>query len=157
MGGAARGDFSQFEGLPVYVVRSTFGGAEGYGNEGSNGGGIRSLGVSWSIFNSVFSHNRATGNGGNPSEPGTPGGGSGGAIDNDGNAMTLSLCGMVTERNEVVQHGSAIFFVSNDHTGDIRIERSRITENVGGTWYPILPQISCHDDTPIEVIDSIVE
>ena len=61
------------------------------------------------------------------------------------------------ERNEVVQHGSAIFFGSNDHSGDIRIERSRITENVGGSWCPILPQISCHDDTPIEVIDSIIE
>jgi hypothetical protein len=157
VGGASLRVFSQFEGLPVYVVRSTFGGAEGYGNEGSNGGGISSIGVSWSIFNSVFSHNRAIGNGGNPSEPGTPGGGSGGAIYNDGNAMTLSLCGTVIEQNEVVQHGSAIFFVSNDHTGDIRIDRSRITENVGGTWYPILPQISCHDDTPIEVIDSVVE
>ncbi len=157
VGGASLRVFSQFENLPVYVVRSTFGGAEGYGNEGSNGGGISSIGVSWSIFNSLFSHNRAIGNGGNPSEPGTPGGGSGGAIYNDGNTMTLSLCGTVIEQNEVVQHGSAIFFLSNDHTGNIRIERSRITENVGGTWYPILPQISCHDDTPIEVIDSIVE
>jgi len=37
--------------------------------------------------------------------------------------------------------------VSNDHSGDIRIDRSVITNNVGGSWYPTYPQISNHDDT----------
>jgi len=46
--------------------------------------------VSWSIYNSLFSHNQAIGNGGNPAESGTLGGGSGGAIYNDGNTMTLA-------------------------------------------------------------------
>jgi hypothetical protein len=27
----------------------------------------------------------------------------------------------------------------------------------GGSWYPTYPQISNHDDTPIEVIDSVIE
>lgn len=63
-------------------------------------------------------------------------GGSGGAIYNDGNTMTLSLCGVRIQHNEVVQHGSAIFFVSNDHSGDIAITDSTITDNVGGSWYP---------------------
>lgn len=157
VGGAAIRVFSQYEGLPVYVVNSTFGGAEGFGNTCSNGGGISSIGVSWTILNSVFSHNRAIGRGGNPAMAGTPGGGSGGAIYNDGNTMTLSICGTSIQHNEVVQHGSAIFFVSNDHSGDIRIERSTITDNVGGSWYPTYPQISNHDDTPIEVIDSTIE
>lgn len=157
VGGAAVRAFSQYQGLPVYVVNTTFGGEEGYGNTGANGGGISSIGVSWTILNSVFSHNRAIGMGGNPAMSGTPGGGSGGAIYNDGNTMTLSICGTRIQHNEVVQHGSAIFFVSNDHSGDIRIDRSTITENVGGSWYPTYPQISGHDDTPIVVTDSIIE
>jgi hypothetical protein len=157
VGGAGVRVFDQFEDQPVYVVNSTFGGAEGYGNTCSNGGGISSIGVSWSIYNSLFSHNHAIGNGGNPPQDGSPGGGSGGAIYNDGNTMTLSLCGVAITDNEVVQHGSAIFFVSNDHTGDIRIDRSVITRNLGGSWYTQYPQISAHDDTPIVVTDSTIE
>ncbi|WP_437754860.1 hypothetical protein [Sorangium sp. So ce1389] len=157
LGGAGIRAFMQYEGLPLYVVNSTFGGAEGYGNACANGGGISSIGVSWTVINSLFSHNRALGNGGNPAEAGTPGGGSGGAIYNDGNTMTLTLCGTRIERNEVNAYGSAIFFVSNDHTGNIVIDRSVITGNVGGSWYPTYPQISNHDDTPISVTDSTIE
>ncbi len=157
VGGAAVRAFSQFDGQPVYVVDSTFGGGEGYGNTCSNGGGISSIGVSWNVLNSVFSHNHAIGNGGNPAMGGTPGGGSGGAIYNDGNEMTLSLCGTLVTDNEVVQHGSAIFFVSNNHTGDVHIDRSTITRNTGGSWYTQYPMISAHDDTPIVVVDSTIE
>lgn len=156
-GGAAVRALSQYDGLPIYVVNSTFGGQDGYGNEGANGGALSSIGQSWTILNSLFTHNRAIGRGGNPAMPGTPGGGSGGAIYNDGNAMTLSLCGTKIERNEAVQHGSAIIFVSNDHTGNIVIDRSVIRGNVGGSWYPTYPQISNHDDTPIVVTDSVIE
>jgi hypothetical protein len=157
VGGAGIRVFDQYEDQPVYVVNTTFGGADGFGNTCSNGGGISSIGVSWSIYNSLFSYNHAVGAGGNPAENGTPGGGSGGAIYNDGNTMTLSLCGTSIHHNDVVQHGSAIFFVTNDHSGDIRIEQSVIRKNVGGSWYPTYPQISNHDDTPIVVIDSIIE
>lgn len=45
-GGAAVRVFSQYLGLPVYVVRTTFGGSEGTGNVCSNGGGLSSIGVS---------------------------------------------------------------------------------------------------------------
>lgn len=157
VGGAAIRVFSQYEGLPVYVVQSTFGGVDGFGNVCSNGGGISSIGVSWTVINSLFSHNRAIGVGGNPAQDGTPGGGSGGAIYNDGNTMTLSLCGTRIEHNEVQTHGSAIFFVSNDRSGDVRIDQSVITDNVGGTWYPTYPQISGHEETPIVVSDSTIE
>jgi hypothetical protein len=157
VGGAAVRAFDQSGDLPIWVVHSTFGGAEGYGNTCSNGGGISSIGVSWSIYNSLFSHNRAIGWGGNPAEAGTPGGGSGGAIYNDGNDMTLSLCGVAITANEVESYGSAIFFVSNDHTGDIAIDASVITGNLGGSWYPAYPQISAHDDTPIVVTNSTIE
>jgi hypothetical protein len=157
VGGAGIRVFDQYNDAPVYVVDSTFGGAPGFGNTCSNGGGLSSIGVSWTIINSLFSYNRAIGNGGNPAEAGTPGGGSGGAIYNDGNTMTLSLCGCRIEYNEVNAYGSAIFFVSNDHTGNIRIDRSVITNNIGGSWYPTYPQISNHSDTPIEVTDSVIE
>jgi hypothetical protein len=157
VGGGAIRVFSQFENQPVYLVNCTFGGAEGYGNRGANGGAISSIGVSWTIINCLFTHNEALGIGGNPRQAGTPGGGSGGAIYNDGNTMTLQVLGTKIEYNKVNTHGSAIFFVTNDHTGNIRIDRSVIRNNIGGTWYPVYPQISMHDDTQIEVTNSTIE
>ena len=157
VGGGAIRVFSQYNNLPVYITNCTFGGADGYGNIGSNGGGISSIGVSWTIINSLFSHNKAIGNGGNPSQTGTPGGGSGGAIYNDGNTMTLSIYGTRIEENEVNAYGSSIFFVSNDHSGNIVIDNSTIQNNIGGSWYPIYPSISMHSDTPINVINSTIE
>ncbi|MBN2573550.1 MAG: hypothetical protein JXP73_03210 [Deltaproteobacteria bacterium] len=157
VGGGAIRVFSQYQNLPVYVVNSTFGGAEGMGNVGSNGGALSSIGVSWTVLNTLISYNRAIGNGGNPAEPGSPGGGSGGGIYNDGTKMTLRLCGVRMEQNQVNAFGSAIFFVSNDHTGNIVIDTSVITNNIGGSWYPTYPQISNHDDTPITVTDSTIQ
>ena len=157
VGGGAIRVFSQYNGLPVYIVNCTFGGAEGYGNVGSNGGGISSIGVSWTVINSLFSHNRAIGYGANPAQSGTPGGGSGGAIYNDGNTMSLTILGTLIEQNEVNAHGSAIFFVTNDHSGDIRIDQSTIRNNIGGSWYPVYPGISMHSDTVVVVTDSIIE
>jgi hypothetical protein len=157
VGGGAIRAFQQYSSLPIYVVNSTFGGADGSGNVGSNGGGISSIGVSWTILNSLFSYNHAIGNGGNPAQSGTPGGGSGGAIYNDGNTMTLSLCGTRIEYNKVNAYGSAIFFVTNDHTGNMTIDSCTITNNIGGTWYPKYPQISNHDDTPIKVTNSTIQ
>jgi hypothetical protein len=156
VGGGAIRVFSQFSGLPVYVVNSTFGGRDGYGNVGANGGALSSIGVSWSIYNCLFSYNRAIGNGGNPAQAGTPGGGSGGAIYNDGNTMTLALYGTLIEHNQVNAFGSAIFFVTNDHTGNLRIEDSVIRLNTGGSWYT-LPGISMHSDTPRQIINSILQ
>lgn len=156
VGGGGVRVFDQFDDQPVFAVNTTFGGAEGFGNTCANGGGVSSIGVSWTFLNSLFSFNHAIGNGGNPAQDGTPGGGSGGAIYNDGNRMTLRLCGTRLESNDVVQHGSAIFFVSNDHSGDVHIDRGHITNNVGGSWYPTYPQISGHEDTPIDVTNSVI-
>ena len=156
VGGAAIRVFSQYQGLPVYVVRSTFGGAADYGNIGANGGGISSIGVSWSIYNSLFSYNKAIGSGGNPAQAGTPGGGSGGAIYNDGNTMTLALYGTLIEHNEVNAYGSAIFFVSNNHTGTLHIEDSVLRNNIGGSWYT-LPGISMFSDTIQQIINSTIQ
>lgn len=157
VGGGAIRVFDQYNDLPVYLVNCTFGGANGYGNSGSNGGAISSIGVSWTIINSLFSHNKAVGNGGNPAQAGTPGGGSGGAIYNDGKKMTLTILGSKITQNQVNAYGSAIFFVSNDHTGNIRIDRSVITNNIGGSWYPKYQGISMHTDTDIQVTNSTIE
>lgn len=157
VGGGAIRLFSQYNNLPVFITNCTFGGAEGFGNQGSNGGAISSIMVSWTITNSLFSHNKAVGNGGNPAKAGTPGGGSGGAIYNDGNKMTLTILGSVIEKNEVNAFGSGIFFVSNDYTGNIKIDQSTIKNNIGGSWYPKYKGISMHDNTPVEVTNSTLE
>jgi hypothetical protein len=157
VGGAGIRAFQQYNNLPVYVVNSTFGGADGMGNTCSNGGGISSIGVSWTILNSLFSYNHAIGNGGNPATTGTPGGGSGGAIYNDGDTMKLSLCGTRIEYNDVKAFGSAIFFVSNDNTGSIVIDSSVITNNIGGSWYPTYPQISNQPAKAITVTNSTIQ
>ena len=157
VGGGAIRVFDQYEDRPVFLVNTTFGGEHGLGNSCSNGGAISSIGVSWTILNSLFRYNTATGEGANPRRDGTPGGGSGGAIYNDGNTMTLSICGTAIEENEVNEHGSAIFFVTNDRSGDLHIARSVIRNNRGGSWY-VLPGISMHEDTEHTVDDaSIVE
>lgn len=134
VGGAAIRVFSQYDNQPVYIVDSVFGGAEGLGNSCSNGGGISSIGVSYSVINSLFSHNSAIGYGANPSRPGTPGGGSGGAIYNDGNTFGLSLCGTAIHDNTSVEGGSAIFFVSNDRSGSMHIENSALWNNPKGRF-----------------------
>ena len=129
IGGGAIRVLSQYQGLPVYVTNSTFGGASGQGNSCSNGGALSSIGVSWVVLNSVLSFNTAIGNGANPSRSGTPGGGSGGAIYNDGNTFTLRVAGSIIEDNHANEGGGAIFFVSNDRTGTLRIEGSTLARN----------------------------
>lgn len=129
VGGAAVRTLSQYNNLPVYVVNSTFGGRTDLANVCSNGGGLSSIGVSYTVLNSLFSHNRAVGNGANPAKAGTPGGGSGGAIYNDGNTFTLSLCGVHIHNNTANEGGGAIFFVSNDRSGKLIIQDSLLENN----------------------------
>jgi hypothetical protein len=160
VGGGAIRVFSQYQNRPVYVVHSTFGGRDDLGNVGANGGAISSIGVSWTLINSLFTYNRAIGNGGNPSQSGTPGGGSGGGIYNDGNTMYLSVFGTCIEYNECNAYGPAIFFVSNNHNGTLEIQESVIRNNLNHSHHPweILPGISGHDDTTL-IVDgsSIIE
>lgn len=134
VGGAAVRVLSQYETRPVYVVNSTFGGAPELGNVCSNGGGLSSIGVSATVLNSLFSHNRAIGRGANPAQAGTPGGGSGGAIYNDGNTYTLSLCGTALRDNSANEGGGAIFFVSNDRSGTLVLRDSTLQRNPSGRF-----------------------
>jgi len=158
VGGAAIRVFSQYQGRPVYIVNSTFGGAEDYGNVCSNGGGLSSIGVSYTVINSLFTHNRAIGNGANPSRPGSPGGGSGGAIYNDGNTFTLKIIDTVIEDNHANEGGGAIFFVSNDRSGTLRIEDSTLRRNPSdGFETRGYPGIFYLGHGPPQVINSAIE
>jgi predicted outer membrane repeat protein len=124
IGGGAVRALSQYEDLPVYVVNSRF-----TANACSNGGALSSIGVSWTVLNSRFSANRAVGLGANPAQSGTSGGGSGGAIYNDGDQMTLSIGGSLFSGNHANEGGGAIFFVSDDRTGTMSIISSTLEHN----------------------------
>ncbi|WP_410810794.1 hypothetical protein [Micromonospora sp. 067-2] len=134
LGGAAIRVLSQYENRPVYVVGSTFGGSAGQGGSCSNGGALSSIGVSWVVLNSVLSHNEAIGSGANPAKSGSPGGGSGGAIYCDGNEFTVRVAGTVIENNKANEGGGAIFFVSNNRTGTMTIEKSTLRRNPSGKF-----------------------
>jgi predicted outer membrane repeat protein len=124
IGGGAVRALSQSHGLPVYVVASRFS-----ANVCSNGSGLSSIGVSWTVLNSRFLDNRAIGHGANPASSGTPGGGSGGAIYNDGDRMTLTIGGCLFTDNHANEGGGAIFFVSDDRTGTMSITHSTLEDN----------------------------
>lgn len=129
LGGAAVRVLSQFQGLPVYIVGSTFD-----GGICSNGGALSSIGVSWIVLNSVMRNNSAVGKGANPAVAGTPGGGSGGAIYTDGNLFTIKIAGTIIEDNKAAEGGGAIFFVSNNRTGTMSIESSTLQRNRSGQF-----------------------
>ncbi|MET8229510.1 hypothetical protein ABZS77_02390 [Micromonospora sp. NPDC005298] len=129
LGGAAVRVLSQHENKPVYVVSSTFD-----GGSCSNGGALSSIGVSWVVLNSLLRNNEAIGSGANPAKSGTPGGGSGGAIYCDGNEFTVRIAGTVIENNKANEGGGAIFFVSNNRTGTMKIENSTLRRNPSGKF-----------------------
>jgi hypothetical protein len=122
---------------PVYIVGSTFS-----GNSGCNGGALGSIGTSYTILNSVFSDNKTLGNGENPAQAGTPGGGLGGAIYNDGDSYTLSVCGTSMTNNTAADLGSgSIFQVVDDLKGYLTIDQSKFmgdsnTGAVQGSTHP---------------------
>jgi hypothetical protein len=124
LGGAAIRAYAEYRSLPVYVVHSTF-----RGGVCSNGGALSSIGVTWRVLNSVMTGNKAIGWGANPAQQGTPGGGSGGAIYTDGDKYTVTVAGTVVAGNHAREGGGAIFFVSNNRTGTLRIEHSALHRN----------------------------
>jgi hypothetical protein len=150
LGGAAVRALSQFRGRPVYVVNSTF-----RGGRCSNGSALSSIGVSWTVLNSVFRGNRAVGHGANPATPGTKGGGSGGAIYTDGNRYTLRVAGTLMRHNHANEGGGAIFYVSNDRSGKLRIRWSTLENNVS-EQFETRPGIFYLGRGPIEVRHSII-
>jgi hypothetical protein len=150
LGGAAVRALSQFHGRPVYVTASTF-----RGGRCSNGSGLSSIGVSWTVRNSRFIGNRATGIGANPQPQGSPGGGSGGAIYTDGNRYRLVVAGTLMRRNHAREGGGAIFFVSNDRSGTLHIRWSTLRHNVSER-FETRPGIFYLGRGPIETRHSII-
>jgi hypothetical protein len=124
LGGAAIRVLSQYHAQPVYIVHSTF-----EGGVCSNGAALSSIGVSWVVLNSMLTRNEAVGSGANPARGGTPGGGSGGAIYTDGDLFTVRIAGSIVQDNSAKEGGGAVFFVSNDRTGTMRIESSTLRRN----------------------------
>src|SRR3954454_921431 len=124
LGGGAVRALSQYHGRPVTIVRSTF-----TGGICSNGAALSSIGVSWSVYNSVFAHNRAIGRGANPARAGTPGGGSGGALYADGNRFRVLIAGTRMTRNHAREGGGAVVFVSNARSGVLEIRSSTLRHN----------------------------
>lgn len=110
---------------PVYVSSSTFA-----DNTGCNGGALASIGTAWTIANSIFDGNQTLGNGQNPAKPGTPGGGLGGAIYNDGNDYTLTICGTKLTANTAAELGSGtVFQVVDNLNGDLVVSESAFAGN----------------------------
>jgi hypothetical protein len=148
LGGAAVRVLDQSHDLPVYVVGSSF-----TGGVCSNGGALSSIGVSWVVLNCVLTGNSAIGHGANPADPGTPGGGSGGAIYNDGNLFTLTISGSVVSDNHANEGGGAVFFVSNNRTGTMRIEGSTLKHNPSDKFwtrpYPGIFFLGAHNPTVV--------
>jgi hypothetical protein len=150
LGGAAVRALSQYHGLPVYVVHSVF-----RGGRCSNGSGLSSIGVSWTVLNSRFVGNRAIGHGANPQRPGTKGGGSGGAIYTDGDDYVVRVGGTLMRRNHANEGGGAIFYVSNDRSGTLHVEWSTLQDNVSERFWT-RPGIFYLGHGPIDVRHSII-
>jgi hypothetical protein len=137
LGGAAIRALEQWQNQPVYITRDTF-----RGGRCSNGSALSSIGVSWTVLNSLLFNNKAIGHGANPASSGSPGGGSGGAIYMDGDQMTLKVEGTVMHDNYAREGGGAIFFVSDNNTGTMTIEDSTLHHNPSaGFWTRPYPGI----------------
>jgi hypothetical protein len=134
----------------VYVVHSVF-----RGGRCSNGSGLSSIGVSWTVLNSRFVGNRAIGHGANPQRPGTRGGGSGGAIYTDGDDYVVRVGGTLMGRNHANEGGGAIFYVSNDRSGTLHIQWSTLQDNVS-EGFQTRPGIFYLGHGPIDVRHSII-
>ena len=129
VGGGAVAVYDQFQKKPVYITNSRFGANANSGNTCSNAGAINSVGVAFVVNNSQFISNKAIGRGANPAKPGTPGGGNAGAIFTDGNGIGLNICNTKFQNNIANEGGGAIFFVSSDGQGSLKIKDSTLTGN----------------------------
>jgi hypothetical protein len=128
IGGAAIRVLSQYNNQPVYIVNSTFGGTDGLGGTCSNGGALSSIDVSWTVVNSLFAFNHATGIRDAALGPA----GDGGAIYTDGNTYTETLCGVQITNNESTVGGAAIVFYSGDASARLIIQDSFLSNNTSG-------------------------
>ena len=82
-------------------------------------------------------------------------GGNGGAIYNDGNEIVLDVTSSLIEDNTANEGGSAIFFVSNDMSGEITVTDSITRDNPRGTFEtPGLPGFYVIAKEPAHIVNS---
>jgi hypothetical protein len=125
LGGAAIRALAQYKNRPVYITRDTF-----RGGRCSNGGALSSISVQWDVLNSVFTGNKAIGNGANPASAGTAGGGSGGAIYLDGVKDNVLVAGTIIRNNWAREGGGAIFDVVDQDWGSLTLNKCTLHDNV---------------------------
>jgi hypothetical protein len=125
LGGAAIRALAQYKNRPVYITSDTF-----RGGRCSNGGALSSISVQWDVLNSVFTGNKAIGNGANPASSGTPGGGSGGAIYLDGVKDNVLVAGTIIRNNWAREGGGAIFDVVDQFWGSLTLKQCTLHDNV---------------------------
>ncbi len=99
-------------------------------NRGANGGALSSLHTPMLVTDSVFTGNAATGSGASSGQ-----GGNGGAIYFDGTGQDVRVVGTSITGNAAPEGGPGIFYVSNDRSGALTIERSTITGNTGERFW----------------------
>ncbi len=153
LGGAAVRALGQWRNRPVYITRDTF-----KGGRCSNGSALSSIGVSWQVYDSVMTNNKAIGFGANPNPKGTGGGGSGGAIYTDGDTYSVLVAGTIIENNLAREGGGAIFFVSDDNTGTLTIKDSTLRKNPSGVfWTRPYPGIYYHSSGTPKIVHSTIK
>lgn len=135
----------------IYVVGSKYGmvvaSSTFTNNRASNAGAIGGLFCELQIYDSLFTHNTAIGNGANSNDPGqcsamnngqneVGSGGNGGAIYSDGASVDVTLCGVQVADNDAGEgaFGGGLFFTSNDFGGDLTIRDTVMSGNTGGHW-----------------------
>ena len=135
----------------IYVVGSKHGvviaGSTFTNNSASNAGAVGGLFADLRIYNSLFSQNKAVGNGANNNDPAQcpainngqneiGSGGNGGAIYSDGQSVNVLLCGdtIVDNSAGVKAYGGGLFFTSNNMQGTLSIIDTVMTGNTGGHW-----------------------
>ncbi len=152
LGGAAVRALSQFHGRPVYVVGSTF-----RGGRCSNGSGLSSIGVSWTVLNSIFIGQQRDRARRQPvHRPGQPGGGSGGAIYTDGNDYTLRG-GRHPDAPQPRQRGRRrdLLRQQRPHAARLHLRWSTLRDNVSA-GFETRPGIFYLGRGPIDVQHSII-
>jgi hypothetical protein len=135
----------------IYVLGSKHGalivGSTFSGNTASNAGAVGGLFAELDIYDSLFTGNKAAGNGANNNDPTKcsamnngqneiGSGGNGGAIYSDGNSVNVVLCGdqIVSNAAGVGGFGGGLFFTSNNMMGTLTITDTTMTGNTGGSW-----------------------
>jgi len=149
LGGGAIRVLAQYRNRPVYITSDTF-----TGNRCSNGAALSSISVQWSVYNSVFTGNKAIGWGANPAVSGTPGGGSGGAIYNDGTDYNTLIAGTIMRNNSAREGGGAIFYVVDSGWGKLTLNRSHLHHNLSGQFQTapgVYDNIDGHDGPPVMI------